>query len=81
MQATELSESKFFPGCVRAVREHECGSYPDCNQTKEHCEGADNDYRVKWAGWLLQYSTWEKDKDFNVFGQGLLSNKSWTKHA
>jgi hypothetical protein len=26
--------------------------------------------RVKWVGWLSQYSSWERDKEFEKYGKG-----------
>ena len=69
-KATELPESKFYPECVRAKRDHECESYPDCIPSKGICNGGKYDLRVKWVGWLSQYSTWERDKEFDLFGLG-----------
>ena len=62
-KATELPESKFYPECVRLMRDHQCEPYPDCLQGKKIiCHGGKYDLRVKWVGWLAQYSTWERDK-------------------
>ena len=62
-KATELPESKFYPECVRAMsKKHQCESYPDCISSKMICNGGKYDLRVKWDGWLSQYSTWERDK-------------------
>ena len=69
-KATELPESKFYPECVRAMRDHECESYPDCIPSKGICNGGKYDLRVKWVGWLSQYSTWERDNEFDLFGKG-----------
>jgi len=69
-KATELPESKFYPECVRAKRDHECESYPDCIPSKGICNGGKYDLRVKWVGWLSQYSTWERDNEFDLFGMG-----------
>ena len=65
-----LPESKFYPECVRATRKHQCVSYPDCIPSKRICHGGQYDLRVKWVGWLLQYSTWERDSEFDSFGKG-----------
>ena len=69
-KAKVLPDSKFYPECVRAKRKHQCGSYPDCIPSKGICEGGKYDLRVKWDGWLSQYSTWERDKEFDLFGKG-----------
>ena len=69
-KAKELPESKFYPECVRAMRDHQCESYPDCIPSKGICDGGKYDLRVKWDGWLSQYSTWERDKEFDLFGKG-----------
>jgi hypothetical protein len=69
-KATELPESKFYPECVRAMRDHQCESYPDCIPSKRICHGGKYDLRVKWVGWLSQYSTWERDSEFDSFGKG-----------
>ena len=66
-KASELPESKFYPECVRAMRDHQCESYPDCIPSKKICHGGKYDLRVKWVGWLSQYSTWERDNEFDSF--------------
>jgi hypothetical protein len=52
------------------MRDHDCESFPDCIQSKRICKGGKYDLRVKWVGWLSQYSTWKRDKEFDLFGLG-----------
>ena len=71
-KAKVLPESKFYPECVRAMRrDHECESYPDCIPSKGICNGGKYDLRVKWVGWLSQYSTWERDNAIRFVWYGI----------